>query len=119
MQKDEVFKEELSKPSDFKFSSKVAKVFDDMVNRSVPYYDEMQRMISEIAPDHAIEGTNVYDLGCSTGTSMIVMDQTIPSNIRFVGIDDSPEMLAKCDSKLQEAGFKRPYDYKLQTLTWV
>ena len=116
MQKDEVFKEELSKPSDFKFSSKVAKVFDDMVNRSVPYYDEMQRMISEIAPDHAIEGTNVYDLGCSTGTSMIVMDQTIPSNIRFVGIDDSPEMLAKCDSKLQEAGFKRPYDLQVADL---
>lgn len=37
MNKDEVFKDEYSKPSDFKFSSKVAGVFDDMVNRSVSF----------------------------------------------------------------------------------
>lgn len=116
MQKDEVFKEEMSKPSDFKFSSKVAKVFDDMVNRSVPYYEEMQRMISEIAADHVVEGTNVYDLGCSTGTSLIMMDHTIQPSIRFVGIDDSPEMLAKCDSKLQEMGFTRPYELQVADL---
>lgn len=116
MQKDEVFKEEMSKPSDFKFSSKVAKVFDDMVNRSVPYYEEMQRMISEIAADHVVEGTNVYDLGCSTGTSLIMMDQTIAPTIRFVGVDDSPEMLEKCDSKLKEIGFTRPYDLQVADL---
>jgi tRNA (cmo5U34)-methyltransferase len=113
---DEVFKEELSKPSDFKFSKQVAGVFDDMVNRSVPFYEEIQRMISEIAADHYIDGTNVYDLGCSTGTTMILMDQTIPPQIRFVGVDDSPEMLAKCDSKLKEAGFKRPYDLQVADL---
>jgi tRNA (cmo5U34)-methyltransferase len=116
MQKDEVFKEELSKASDFKFSSKVAKVFDDMVNRSVPYYDEMQRMIAEIAPDHCEDGTNVYDLGCSTGSTMILMDQTIQKNVRFVGIDDSKEMLAKCESKLQENGFKHPYELQIADL---
>jgi tRNA (cmo5U34)-methyltransferase len=116
MQKDEVFKEELSKPSDFKFTSRVAKVFDDMVNRSVPFYEEIQRMISEIAGDHWMEGTNVYDLGCSTGTSMLMMNETIPQHIRFVGIDDSPEMLAKCKSKLEETGFSRPYELELADL---
>jgi tRNA (cmo5U34)-methyltransferase len=40
--KDEVFKENIAKASDFKFSSKVANVFDDMVTRSVPFYIEMQ-----------------------------------------------------------------------------
>ncbi|MEJ7768634.1 MAG: methyltransferase domain-containing protein, partial [Chitinophagaceae bacterium] len=116
MHKDEFFKEELSKPSDFKFSSKVAKVFDDMVNRSVPFYEEMQRMIAEIAADHSATGTNVYDLGCSTGTSLMMMDQTVARDIRFVGIDDSPEMLTKCDSKLQEAGFNRPYSLEVADL---
>jgi tRNA (cmo5U34)-methyltransferase len=52
----------------------------------------------------------VYDLGCSTGTSFILMDETISKDIRFVGIDDSPEMLGKCKSKLNEAGINRPYD---------
>src|SRR5688500_4892000 len=116
MQKDEVFKEELNRPSDFKFSSNVANVFDDMVNRSVPFYEEIQRMIAEIAADHAEEGTNVYDLGCSTGSTMILMNQTIPDHIRFVGIDDSREMLQKCESKLQESGLTRPYDLEVADL---
>lgn len=116
MNKDEFFKEEVSKPSDFKFSSKVAKVFDDMVNRSVPFYEEIQRMISEIAPDHVVEGTNVYDLGCSTGTTMILMNETIAPNIRFIGVDDSKEMLEKCNAKLQDAGFTRPYDLQVADL---
>ncbi|MBF9253221.1 carboxy-S-adenosyl-L-methionine synthase CmoA [Pontibacter sp. 172403-2] len=107
---DEVFKEEIKQASDFKFSAKVAGVFDDMVNRSVPFYGEIQRMVAELAADHAQEGTNVYDLGCSTGTTMIGMDTMIPPDIRFVGIDDSTEMLQKCDMKLKEAGFVRPYE---------
>ena len=47
MGKDEVFKEEIEKVSDFKFGAGVAKVFDDMVSRSVPYYGEIQRMMAE------------------------------------------------------------------------
>jgi tRNA (cmo5U34)-methyltransferase len=65
MNKDEVFKSEIEKASDFKFGANVAKVFDDMVSRSVPYYGEMQRMIAELTADHAREETFVYDLGLS------------------------------------------------------
>ena len=49
-------KNEIEKASDFKFGANVAKVFDDMVNRSVPYYGEIQRMMAELAADHAKEG---------------------------------------------------------------
>ena len=57
MGKDEVFREEIEKASDFKFGANVAKVFDDMVNRSVPFYGEIQRMMAELAANHAAEGT--------------------------------------------------------------
>lgn len=106
---DQVFKEEVKEASDFKFSAKVANVFDDMVNRSVPFYGEIQRMVAELAADYAQEGTNVYDLGCSTGTTLIGMDTMVAPGIRFVGIDESLEMLQKCDEKLKEADFVRPY----------
>ena len=115
-EKDEVFKENIAKASDFKFSSKVANVFDDMVTRSVPYYIEMQRMIGELAADHYQENSNVYDLGCSTGTTMMVMNETIPDNIRFVGVDDSAAMLDKCRAKLEQAGFTRPFDLEVAGL---
>ena len=109
MNEDKVFNEEIKKASDFKFGTTVANVFDDMVNRSVPYYGEMQRMIAELAADRAQEGSYVYDLGCSTGTTMIGMNTFVPQNIEFIGVDDSPEMLEKCDVKLKEAGFTRDY----------
>jgi tRNA (cmo5U34)-methyltransferase len=109
MSEDKVFNEEIKNASDFKFGTKVVNVFDDMVSRSVPFYGEMQRMIAELAADRAQEGSYVYDLGCSTGTTMIGMNTLVPENIEFVGVDDSPEMLAKCDSKLKEAGFTRAY----------
>ncbi len=116
MGKDEVFKDEIEKASDFKFGANVAKVFDDMVNRSVPFYGEMQRMIAELAADHAREETFVYDLGCSTGTTMIGMNTSVDQNIRFIGIDDSQEMLDKCKSKLMELGFSRPYELRCEDL---
>ena len=115
-EKDEVFRENIAKASDFKFSNKVANVFDDMVTRSVPYYIEMQRMIGELAADHYHDGTNVYDLGCSTGTTMLVMNETVPEHIRFVGVDDSEAMLEKCRSKLEQAGFNRPFDLQVSDL---
>jgi len=114
--KDEVFKENISKASDFKFSSKVANVFDDMVTRSVPFYIEMQRMMGELAADHVQKDTNVYDLGCSTGTTMMVLNETIPHDITFVGIDDSRAMLDKCKSKLEEAEFTRPFNLEVADL---
>lgn len=116
MPQDEVFKEEITKVSDFKFGSTVANVFDDMVNRSVPYYGEIQRMVAELAADHALDGTAIYDLGCSTGTTMIGMNTMVADDITFVGIDDSPQMLDKCRAKLIEAGFTRPFDLKVADL---
>jgi tRNA (cmo5U34)-methyltransferase len=113
---DEVFKEEVKKAFDFKFSAKVANVFDDMVNRSVPFYGEIQRMIAELAADHAQKDTHVYDLGCSTGTTLIGMDVSVPPDIRFIGVDDSFEMLEKCEQKLKEAGVVRPYELKVADL---
>ena len=116
MGKDEVFKEEIEKASDFKFGANVAKVFDDMVNRSVPFYGEIQRMMAELAADHAKMGTDVYDLGCSTGTTMIGMNTMVNQAIRFIGIDDSQEMLDKCKSKLLEIGFSRNYELRCADL---
>lgn len=113
---DQVFKEEIKIATDFKFGSTVASVFDDMVSRSVPYYGEMQRMMAELAADYAVPGTDVYDLGCATGTTMIGMNTTVAEDIRFIGIDDSPEMLDKCRIKLQEAGLTRPYDLRMADL---
>lgn len=111
-EKDDVFNEVIKRPSDFKFGATVANAFDDMVERSVPYYNEIQRMIIEQVSEFAVPDTNVYDLGCSTGTTFLHLDPLIDERIRFVGVDDSKDMLEKCAQKLNEAKLKRAYELK-------
>jgi tRNA (cmo5U34)-methyltransferase len=113
--KDKIFRKN-KKPEDFKFGASVASVFDDMVTRSVPFYIEMQRMIAEITTDFAQPNSNVYDLGCSTGTTLINLDKVLPLNIGFIGIDDSKEMLQKCRNVFDGAGIKRNYDLQFADL---
>jgi tRNA (cmo5U34)-methyltransferase len=111
-EKDTVF-EKPGKASDFAFTKEVAAVFDDMVSRSVPYYDEMQRMTAELAGDFARDDTNVYDIGCSTGTTMALIDRRVPNTkISLVGVDNSEEMLKKAEAKLTEAGLTHPWELK-------
>ena len=67
-------------------------------------------MITELAADFALEGTQIYDLGCSTGTTMMNLDKVIDPKIRFVGIDNSDEMLKSCKKNLKSAGITRDID---------
>jgi tRNA (cmo5U34)-methyltransferase len=99
---------------DFNFGKDTAVVFDDMLDRSVPFYAEIQRQVAELAADFAAEGTAVYDLGCSTCTSFLQISRALPAgaDVRFVGIDSSPEMLEIARQKLTEAGFA--YEYELR-----
>lgn len=108
--KDDIFNKEITKPSDFKFDEAVVNVFDDMVSRSVPMYHEIQRMIGELAADFAQDHSTVYDLGCSTGATLLSMNAAVKKAIKFCGIDDSTEMLEECDSKLRAAAVDRPYE---------
>ena len=114
--KDQVFKEPLEKIEDFTFGEKVASVFDDMLHRSVPFYDETQRMIGEMVADFAVEGTNLYDLGCSTGTTMLTLDPKVSKKVKFIGVDNSPEMLERCRQKLAASGFTREHELVCEDL---
>jgi tRNA (cmo5U34)-methyltransferase len=116
MEKDEVFKHNMPRVDDFKFGKKVAAVFDDMLDRSVPFYAEIQRMIVEIAADFSADGTNIYDLGCSTGTTLLNLAQNLDAKVRFIGLDYSKEMLAKCQQKLAAHHFSREHELKCADL---
>lgn len=101
------------KMSDFTFNQEVASVFDDMVSRSVPYYEEMQRMTVELVGDFARDGSNLYDIGCSTGTTLAMIDRRIEGiDATLVGIDNSKEMLVKAEEKLGQLGMHHPFELK-------
>ncbi|MDN5873356.1 MAG: hypothetical protein L0H29_03100, partial [Sinobacteraceae bacterium] len=48
-----LFSEPRSRVDDFNFGEDTAAVFDDMLDRSVPFYPEIQRMVAELAADYA------------------------------------------------------------------
>jgi tRNA (cmo5U34)-methyltransferase len=111
MSRDEIFNKSMPLVEDFRFGENVASVFDDMLLRSVPFYAEMQRMVGEIAADFAAPGSRVYDLGCSTGTTLIHLDQVLGEReVTLVGVDNSEEMLAKCRQKMAEHSFSNPVE---------
>ncbi|NDF11288.1 MAG: carboxy-S-adenosyl-L-methionine synthase CmoA [Proteobacteria bacterium] len=109
--KDSLFENSEQSLRDFNFNAKVAEVFDDMVSRSVPFYTEMQRMTCELAKDFARPNTNLYDIGCSTATTMLALDPYLDEAVNFIGIDNSQDMLNKAAKKVQESGSKRSMDF--------
>lgn len=97
---DKVFAIKDERIHDFKFDAKVAGVFDDMVGRSVPFYDEIQKMTCDLTKDFAQKNSNIYDLGCSTGTTFHLLHPEIDESVAFIGIDNSKAMLEKARKKL-------------------
>ncbi len=112
MERDNLFAADGAGHRDFRFDGTVAEVFDDMVARSVPFYSELQRMTAQLADDFAISETDVYDLGCSTGTTLIELDRRISSEVRLIGVDSSGEMLERGRQKLACLEFRHPYDFR-------
>ena len=104
---DKIFNDKKSTIEDFDFGEKTAEVFDDMLDRSVPFYAEIQRMISEMAADFAVPGTNIYDLGCSTCNTFVQIDPLLPKDVAFVGVDSSEAMLDRAREKLARSGVTR------------
>jgi tRNA (cmo5U34)-methyltransferase len=98
MKKDKIFAEKTQAVGDFNFDAKTAEVFEDMLERSIPLYRELQRMLGELAADSAVNGTNVYDLGCSDGITLKTLSSAIKAagkQVRFIGVDYSQAMLDK------------------------
>jgi tRNA (cmo5U34)-methyltransferase len=114
--RDEYFRKEDAAFGDFAFTADVANVFDDMVSRSVPLYEEMQRMVCELALDFSTPNTNLYDIGCSTGTTLLMLDPLLDPSINFIGVDNAPEMLEKAQRKIKQTGTNRLIDLQVADL---
>jgi len=107
---DTLFRERRSTLEDFDFGPETAAVFDDMLDRSIPLYREIQRMIGEIAADFATPGSRVVDLGCSTGNTLLTVDRAVTVPVRLVGVDSSAAMLRQAEDKFRREGLYNGYE---------
>jgi tRNA (cmo5U34)-methyltransferase len=99
---DKVFEKSIIKQ--FEFDEEVASVFDDMLNRSVPFYKEMQRLSINFACNFLEKDDVVYDLGCSTASTLIELSKHFEQNLKLIGIDNSEAMLNRATKKAKAFG---------------
>ncbi len=79
--------------SDWKFSGKTAKNFDTHIKKSVPLYDWSHDISLKFSDFFLTENTNIYDLGCSTGTFLKVLSsKKRHKKHTFYGIDEIKDM---------------------------
>lgn len=104
MKRDDIFQTNTARSNDFEFNKEVAEVFDDMLLRSVPFYREQQHMLKEIGKKFWIPGTKIYDLGCSTATTLVNLCGELDKSARLIGYDNSYPMLEQAQLKINEIG---------------
>src|SRR5690606_8114037 len=93
--RDEIF--QTSAPSEFRFDEAVARVFPDMLRRSIPGYATLLQLISVLSMQVVKSGTKVYDLGCSLGAVSLAVRHAVGTrDTEIVAVDSSPAMVERC-----------------------
>lgn len=83
------------------FDDKVADVFTDMINRSVPGYATIISMIGTLAERYCRPGSQVYDLGCSLGGATLAIARHVThKDFQIIAVDNSRPMITRLNAAL-------------------
>ena len=117
MKTDNIFSKPQNKVEDFKFDKKVVSVFPDMIKRSVPGYENVIIMSGLFAERFAQTDSNLYDLGCSLGTTTLAMRSRITaSGAKIIAVDNSPDMIERCKMIIDEDKSEIPVELVLDDI---
>lgn len=109
MAKDRIYALPKERVGEFTFDEDVARVFPDMISRSVPGYASILSMIEQLASRYVQPGSNIYDLGCSLGAASRMIRGQAPADCTIHAVDNSEAMVKRLRSEagtwvLDEAG---------------
>lgn len=95
--RDTLFSVPVAKLGDWTFDERVAEVFPDMIQRSVPGYSNIISMIGMLAERFVQPDSHVYDLGCSLGAATLSVRRNIRvPGCKIIAVDNSPAMVERC-----------------------
>lgn len=83
----------------WEFDASVTRVFDDMLERSIPEYAAMRRIVTDVVHAARVRplsqgvSSRVLDLGTSRGGAIADLLDVFGDAIRVVGVETSPPML--------------------------
>ena len=97
MSRDTLYAPEQTESVPFEFNDDVARVFPDMLKRSIPGYAASIQAIGTLAANHVQPGSRCYDLGCSLGAATLTMRRNIKAaGCRIIAVDNAPAMVNRC-----------------------
>ena len=99
--KDELFK--TSQNKQFEFDKSVASVFDDMIDRSVPFYKENLNLCANLIKKLSKNDAKICDLGCSSANLLLKLYE-LNNDFLLSGVDNSDAMLDLANSKTKAFG---------------
>lgn len=101
-ERDTLFCTPVSQLGDWTFDERVAEVFPDMIQRSVPGYSSILSMIGMLAARFVRPASQIYDLGCALGaTSLTIRRNITHPDCKIIAVDNSPAMVSRCRSLLK------------------
>ncbi len=117
MKKDCIYTVPMTNSEQFCFDTKVAEVFPDMINRSVPGYSLMLEMIGVITKQYATPNSQCYDLGCSLGASTLSIRHNVPDDsCEIIAVDNASAMISRCKTNLEHDAATAPISLLCQDI---
>lgn len=101
-------KDEVIAGAKWEFNAEVTEVFDDMLARSIPDYEGMRRITTELASRFAQEGTSIVDLGCSRGAALKPIMKALENlDVRYMGLEISDPMVEAAKIEIPNADVRK------------
>lgn len=86
----------------WEFNSEVTSCFPDMLNRSIPGYDDMRHLCYTIGKKFVKPGKTIVDIGCSTGLAVEpFLKHWGGEDYRYLLMDVSEPMIEECRKKFK------------------
>lgn len=85
----------------WQFDDAVTDAFEDMLRRSIPDYDNMRRLVFDLACRYVQPNTAIVDLGCSKGDALAPLVDRFGAQNHFIGVEVSEPMLKAAQRRFQ------------------
>lgn len=110
MTRDTIYKDPREKVAPFEFDASVARVFNDMIHRSVPFYGEIIGRQVALCGRINHPRPRFYDLGCSNGNfGLHLCEERGRQAFDMIAVDNSAPMLKAFARRLQ----RRPRPWRV------
>ncbi len=118
MSQDSLYARPRARVNPFCFDEQVVRVFDDMLDRSVPFYREILLRQVQLVEKFHLNGSMIYDLGCSHGNLGMSLLQSLGQDrdLSMVAVDSSAAMLERYRLRLDELDCPHAVELRLEDM---